>query len=228
MGARPPLVYSGWKCRHDALVMWLLLRQDATDEGACWCGGGSLDLKCYCFNALTDEGMRTVNSCAHLPRALEVLQGDGRGEIVPTRGRANLLPTCVWCWRRRSAHTRLAVPPGSEHADEKEDREERTADNSDMGLRAANALSGVVRAAAGELVRSAATPSGVRLTGEPKSSPRAPPAGAERAETPLSELPRRCLNAGCVENITWGLRTSSSCFLLLFLLQHLLQHRCVS
>jgi hypothetical protein len=33
--------------------MWLLLRQDATDEGACWCGGGSLDLKCYCFNALT-------------------------------------------------------------------------------------------------------------------------------------------------------------------------------
>ena len=32
------LVCSGWKCHHDALVMRLLLRQDATDEGACWCG----------------------------------------------------------------------------------------------------------------------------------------------------------------------------------------------
>jgi hypothetical protein len=35
------LVCSGWKCRHDALVMWLLLGQDATDEGRggpCWCG----------------------------------------------------------------------------------------------------------------------------------------------------------------------------------------------
>jgi hypothetical protein len=30
---RVRLVCSGWKCRHDALVMWLLLRQDATDEG---------------------------------------------------------------------------------------------------------------------------------------------------------------------------------------------------
>jgi hypothetical protein len=27
------LVCSGWRCRHDALVMWLLLRQDTTDEG---------------------------------------------------------------------------------------------------------------------------------------------------------------------------------------------------
>jgi hypothetical protein len=35
--------------------MWLLLTQDATDKGA-WCGGGSLDLKCYCFKALMDEG----------------------------------------------------------------------------------------------------------------------------------------------------------------------------
>ena len=52
VGARPRLVRSGWKCRHDALVMWLLLRQDATDEGAL-VRGGSLDLTCYCFNALT-------------------------------------------------------------------------------------------------------------------------------------------------------------------------------
>ena len=27
------LVCIGWKCRHDALVMLMLLRQDATDEG---------------------------------------------------------------------------------------------------------------------------------------------------------------------------------------------------
>ena len=41
-----------------------LLIQDATDEG--WVlvrhGGGSLDLKCYCLNAMTDEGMRVVSS----------------------------------------------------------------------------------------------------------------------------------------------------------------------
>jgi hypothetical protein len=38
------LVCSGWKCRHDALVMWLLLGQDATDEGGVLVrrGGGSL------------------------------------------------------------------------------------------------------------------------------------------------------------------------------------------
>jgi hypothetical protein len=62
--ARVRLVCSRWKCRHDALVMRLLLRQDATDERTCVlvrCGGGSLDLKCYCFNALTDEGMRVVS-----------------------------------------------------------------------------------------------------------------------------------------------------------------------
>jgi hypothetical protein len=31
---------SGWKCHYDVLVLWLLLRQDVTDEGrrACWCG----------------------------------------------------------------------------------------------------------------------------------------------------------------------------------------------
>ena len=42
----------------------MLLRQDATDEGTCVLvrrGGDSLDLKCYCFNALTDEGMRVVS-----------------------------------------------------------------------------------------------------------------------------------------------------------------------
>ena len=56
------LVCSGWKCRHDALVMWLLLGQDATDEGGVLVrrGGGSLDLKCYCFDALTDEVLRAV------------------------------------------------------------------------------------------------------------------------------------------------------------------------
>ena len=29
-------------------------------------GGGSLDLKCYCFNALTDEGMQAVSSLTAL------------------------------------------------------------------------------------------------------------------------------------------------------------------
>ena len=45
--------------------MRLLLRQDATDEGAGvlvrrFPAVASLDLKCYCFKALTDEGMRAV------------------------------------------------------------------------------------------------------------------------------------------------------------------------
>jgi len=33
------LVCSGWKCHHDALVMRLPLRQDATDEGRLGCSG---------------------------------------------------------------------------------------------------------------------------------------------------------------------------------------------
>ena len=42
--------------------MRLLLRQDATDEGAGvlvrrFPAVASLDLKCYCLNALTEEGM---------------------------------------------------------------------------------------------------------------------------------------------------------------------------
>jgi hypothetical protein len=53
------LVCSGWNCRHTRLVMRLLLRQAATDERACWCGGGSLDLKAR-FNALTNEALRVL------------------------------------------------------------------------------------------------------------------------------------------------------------------------
>jgi hypothetical protein len=43
--------------------MRLLLRQDAADEGG-WCGAAvaSLDLKCYCFNALADEALQAVSS----------------------------------------------------------------------------------------------------------------------------------------------------------------------
>jgi hypothetical protein len=59
-GCKAPGRCSGRKCRHDALVMWLLLTQDATDKGACWCGGGSLDLKCYCLKALMDEGFASI------------------------------------------------------------------------------------------------------------------------------------------------------------------------
>ena len=71
LGCKAPatvrLVCSGWKCRHDALVMLMLLRQDATDEGAGvlvrrFPAVASLDPKCYCLNALTDEGMRAVSS----------------------------------------------------------------------------------------------------------------------------------------------------------------------
>jgi hypothetical protein len=59
------LVCTGWMSRHDALVMRLLPSQDATDEGAGvlvrrFPPVASLDLKCYCFKALTDEGMRAV------------------------------------------------------------------------------------------------------------------------------------------------------------------------
>jgi hypothetical protein len=70
------LVCSGWKCRHDALVMWLLLGQDATDEGGRvgaarrWLAGPQLlllrycyryrYLSCYCLKALTDEVLRAV------------------------------------------------------------------------------------------------------------------------------------------------------------------------
>jgi hypothetical protein len=55
--------------------MWLLLRQDATDEGTCVLvrrGGGSLDLKCYCFDALTDEGMRAVSSLSAFASSLDL------------------------------------------------------------------------------------------------------------------------------------------------------------
>jgi hypothetical protein len=77
------LVCSGWKCRHDTLVMWLLLRQDATDEGVGWRGGGSLDLKCDCCNALMDEALRVVSSLACLrshPSTSGALQGGGRAD----------------------------------------------------------------------------------------------------------------------------------------------------
>ena len=74
------MVCSGWKCRHDALVMWLLLGQDATDEGRGgrvgaarrWLAGPQLlllrycyryrYLSCYCLKALTDEVLRAVSS----------------------------------------------------------------------------------------------------------------------------------------------------------------------
>jgi hypothetical protein len=60
------LVCSGWKCRHDALMMRLLLRKDATDERAdvqVRRGGGSLDLKCFCL-ILLDTRYAPYNSTA--------------------------------------------------------------------------------------------------------------------------------------------------------------------
>jgi hypothetical protein len=43
------LVCSGWKCRHDALLMRLVLRQDATNEGVLVRRGGALNwVQAYC------------------------------------------------------------------------------------------------------------------------------------------------------------------------------------
>jgi hypothetical protein len=94
---------SGWKCRHDALVMRLLLGQDATDEGAGVLvrrGGGSLDLKCCCFNALTDKGMLALSSLMLHTRGSLELQGDARGDARSAR--------LHW------AHVQEAKPVGAE------------------------------------------------------------------------------------------------------------------
>jgi hypothetical protein len=100
------LVCSGWKCRHDALVMRLLLRQDATDEGAGVLvrrGGGSLDLKCYCFNALTGEGMRAVSSLT----ALTSLELRGCSKVTDVGLKATTRPhhKPQELSRRRALHT---------------------------------------------------------------------------------------------------------------------------
>jgi hypothetical protein len=67
-----------------------LLIQDATDEG--WVlvrhGGGSLDLKCYCFNASTDEGRRAV-------RGLPALAACSSRRRPPT----------ISCQLRRKSHS---------------------------------------------------------------------------------------------------------------------------
>ena len=46
--------------------MRLLLRPPTKGWALVRRSGGSLDLKCYCFNALTDEGMRAVSSLTAL------------------------------------------------------------------------------------------------------------------------------------------------------------------
>jgi hypothetical protein len=75
-----------------ALVMRLLLRQDATDEGAgvlvrrfpAVAGPQVLLLECV-------DGRGYASSeqpyCAHLPRALGVLQGDGREDASSAQSR---------------------------------------------------------------------------------------------------------------------------------------------
>ena len=59
------LVCSGWKYRHDALVMRLVLRKKATDEGVRMLvrrfpAVSSLDLGYHGLNKLTNDGLRTV------------------------------------------------------------------------------------------------------------------------------------------------------------------------
>jgi hypothetical protein len=92
VGARPRRrcgCCAGWMSRHDALAMRLLLRQDATDEGAGvlvrrFPAVASLDLKCCCFNALTDEGMRAVSSLT----VLTFLELWGCSKVTDERMRA--------------------------------------------------------------------------------------------------------------------------------------------
>jgi hypothetical protein len=67
------LVCSGWKCRHDALVM--RLRQDATDEGAGVLCGAAVARGTSSATALRIDGRWYASSeqpyCAHLPRPLD-------------------------------------------------------------------------------------------------------------------------------------------------------------
>jgi hypothetical protein len=72
--------------------MWLLLKQGVNDKGACVlvrCGGGSLDLNCYCLIA-TDEGLRAAASLGSPPSISGALQGDGRGAHSAQRRWANV------------------------------------------------------------------------------------------------------------------------------------------
>jgi hypothetical protein len=60
------LACSGWKCSHDALVMRVVVRKPATDEGLVMLVGrfpavASLALKTCCLNELTDQGIRAVS-----------------------------------------------------------------------------------------------------------------------------------------------------------------------
>jgi hypothetical protein len=74
------------------LVMWLLLKQDVNDKGACVLvrrGGGSLDLNCYCLIA-TDEGLRAAASLGSPPSISGALQGDGGGAHSAQRRWANV------------------------------------------------------------------------------------------------------------------------------------------
>ena len=79
---RPSQVCSGWKCRHDALVMLLLLRQDATDEGVGGAGAarryGSLDLECYCLNVDHRPGDQVCPE----RRCAQGAEANGAGELL--------------------------------------------------------------------------------------------------------------------------------------------------
>jgi len=102
------LVCIGWKCRHDALVMLMLLRQDATDEGVGGAGAarryGSLDLECYCLNVDHRPGDQVCPE----RRCAQGAEANGAGKLLQvlpraSRGHPSAAGRCRSC--RRSAAT---------------------------------------------------------------------------------------------------------------------------
>jgi hypothetical protein len=68
---------SGWKCRHDALVMWLLLRQDACHRRGHRPLGGTRHMTVEYFSVLTS---------LHLPHRLATRFGAPAPPIAPPPG----------------------------------------------------------------------------------------------------------------------------------------------
>jgi hypothetical protein len=104
------LVCTGWRSRHDALAMRQLLRQDATDEGAGvlvrrFPAVASLDLKCCCLNALTDEGMRAVSSLT----VLTSLELWGCSKVTDERMRAVSSLAGLTCRHSTRQHCRILL-----------------------------------------------------------------------------------------------------------------------
>jgi hypothetical protein len=146
------LVCTGWMSRHDALVMRLLLRLFATDEGAGvlvrrFPAVASLDLKCYCFHALTDEGMRAVST--HEPAFTFIMQftiSKGRGLMrLPS---SLPQPDCSCSERRLSGHAEVAGEAAGQLVGDRVQRARvRSCSNSSVKARVSREMSGVASSA---------------------------------------------------------------------------------